>query len=49
VLRYYLKEKSKNDVKILEVGGGAGNNLWALELDGFSVYGIDGSSTALEF
>mgnify|MGYP001035193850 CR=1 FL=1 len=48
VFRYYPKEKEKTEIKILEVGCGAGNNLWALALEGFDVYGIDGSETAIK-
>lgn len=48
VFRFYPKEKEKKDVKILEVGCGAGNNLWALAMEGFEVYGIDGSETAIK-
>ena len=44
---YYplLKE---NEVKVLEIGCGPGANLWYLAREGFSVYGIDGSSTAIK-
>lgn len=38
--------KNKNDIKVLEVGCGAGNNLWFFAELGFDVYGIDGSPTA---
>jgi SAM-dependent methyltransferase len=34
--------------KILEVGCGAGNNLWFLGELGFNTYGIDGSETAVK-
>lgn len=47
VLRYYPRDRSKEDVCILEVGCGAGNNLWALAMEGFKVFGIDGSETAI--
>ncbi len=48
VMRYHPKEKNREDIHILEIGCGAGNNLWALALEGFKVYGIDGSQTAIE-
>ena len=34
--------------KILEVGCGAGNNLWFLGELGFNTYGIDGSETVVK-
>ncbi len=48
VMRYHPKDRERKDIRILEVGCGAGNNLWALALEGFNVYGIDGSQTAIE-
>lgn len=48
VMRYYPRDKRREDIKILEVGCGAGNNLWALAMEGFRVYGIDGSETAIK-
>lgn len=47
VLRYHPKDKGREDINILEVGCGAGNNLWAIAMEGFRVYGIDGSETAI--
>lgn len=47
VLRYHPKDKRREDTNILEVGCGAGNNLWAVAMEGFRVYGIDGSETAI--
>ena len=35
--------------KVLEVGCGAGNNLWALATLGYESYGLDISSTAISF
>lgn len=35
--------------KVLEVGCGAGNNLWALAEMGFDVYGVEQSETAVRF
>jgi len=42
-----LKEE-KRSIKILEVGCGSGANVWYLAREGFSVYGIDGSKTAVK-
>lgn len=48
VFRYSHKlGKDRSQMNILEVGCGAGNNLWALALEGFRVWGIDGSQTAI--
>lgn len=40
---------SDRQPKVLEVGSGAGNNLWLLEDLGFDVTGIEQSETAVEF
>lgn len=37
------------DCHLLEVGSGAGNNLWFAAREGFSVSGIEGSATAVNF
>lgn len=49
VFRHYPREKARGDVRILEVGCGAGNNLWFAAREGFSVAGIEGSPSAVAF
>ena len=44
---FYGAEK-RSHVRILEVGCGAGPNLWYLAREGFAATGLDGSSVALE-
>ena len=40
--------KNREQTKVLELGCGAGNNLWFFAENGFDTYGIDGSSSACE-
>lgn len=47
VARNFYRIQDRGAVKILEVGCGPGANLWYMAHEGFSVYGIDGSSTAI--
>ncbi len=42
------KHSNANELKVLEVGCGPGANLWFLHREGFRVYGIDGSKTAIK-
>jgi SAM-dependent methyltransferase len=48
VARNFYGAPDRAQVKILEVGCGPGANLWFMAREGFSVYGIDGSETAIE-
>lgn len=48
VARNYYHAQDRASVRILEVGCGPGANLWYMAREGFSVYGIDGSRTAVE-
>ncbi len=49
VLRHFAAAKNRAEVRLLEVGSGAGNNVWFLAREGFAVAGIDGSRTAVGF
>tara|TARA_X000000950_G_C13742460_1_gene589146 strand:+ start:256 stop:933 length:678 start_codon:yes stop_codon:yes gene_type:complete len=49
VFRNFPTNKPKNQINILEVGCGGGNNLLFAAREGFNVYGIDGSKKALQF
>ena len=48
VYRNYPRGKSRNEVKILEVGCGTGSNLWFAAREGFNVTGFDGSESAIK-
>jgi len=43
------KFKKKSKIRILEIGCGVGNNLTFLAQEGFTVYGVDMSHTAVNF
>ena len=47
IARNFYQSKDHRSVKILEVGCGPGANLWYMAREGFTVYGIDGSKTAI--
>lgn len=49
VLRFSAGVQNRADVRILDIGCGAGNNLFFLAQEGFQTYGIDGSSSAISF
>ena len=49
VARNFSRVNDRKDVKILDVGCGAGNHAWYLAREGFSVFGIDGSASAISF
>jgi len=46
--RSFYNVKSRNKIKILDLGCGPGACSWYLAREGFSVYGIDGSKTAIQ-
>ena len=47
--KYHDRTRLKSKTKVLEIGCGAGNNLWFAARAGFDVTGIDASSSAIEF
>jgi len=49
VYRHFPRHKPRAEVDILELGSGAGNNLWFAAREGLRVAGIDGSKSAIEF
>lgn len=46
IAKNFYSVENRKSIKILELGSGPGPNLWYLAKEGFSVYGIEGSSTA---
>lgn len=42
-------QKPRRETRILEIGCGAGNNLWFLNQEGFSCSGFDASPTAIQY
>ncbi|WP_252250247.1 class I SAM-dependent methyltransferase [Clostridium sp. ZBS13] len=49
IYRNYPRNIKKKSVNILEVGCGAGNNLWFAAREGFNVTGIDISKSAIDY
>src|SRR6266567_279496 len=43
----HLPRERRSDIRILEVGCGAGANLWMIAREGFDTYGIDLSEEAI--
>jgi SAM-dependent methyltransferase len=48
VARNFYRAPDRKQVRLLEVGCGPGANVWFMAREGFTVSGIDGSSTAIE-
>ena len=48
VANNFYHSPNRSEVSILELGCGPGSNLWFCAREGFSVYGIDGSETAVQ-
>lgn len=47
VARNFYSVPDRSAVKFLELGCGAGANIWFMAREGFTTYGIDGSTTAI--
>ena len=47
VAKNYYSVNDRSKIKFLEIGCGPGANMWYLAREKFSVYGIDGSSSAI--
>jgi SAM-dependent methyltransferase len=48
VARNFYRVLDRKEVRLLEVGCGPGANVWFMAREGFTVSGIDGSSTAIK-
>jgi len=48
VQRHFGAVQERGRVRLLEIGCGAGANLWYLAREGYSVHGIEGSTTAVQ-
>ena len=46
---YKIPLEKRKDIRILDLGCGAGNNSKFLSEKGFSVYGVDGSKSAIDY
>jgi len=49
VMRSRKRDRPNAETSLLEVGCGTGGNLWFAAREGFSVAGIDGSASAIEY
>ena len=48
VAKNFYSRSNANEITILEVGCGPGANLWYCAREGFTIFGIDGSNTAIK-
>ena len=48
VAKNFYSRSNANETTILEVGCGPGANLWYCAREGFTIFGIDGSNTAIK-
>lgn len=49
LFRYCPRDRPRAEVRLLEVGCGAGNNLWFAAREGVQVSGVDGSASAIRY
>lgn len=49
IYRNYPRDIKRKNIKILEVGCGAGNNLWFAAKEGFDITGVDISKSAIDY
>ena len=49
VFQYFGDVCNRKDVRILDLGCGAGNHSWFFSREGFDVVGIDGSKSAIKY
>ncbi len=47
IAKHFYSVPDRAKVKILEIGSGPGANIWYMAREGFAVYGIDGSKSAI--
>lgn len=48
VMRHFSNAQQRQNIRILEIGCGTGANIWFLAREGIQVFGLDGSSVALD-
>jgi len=48
IAKNYYATNDRSSIKILEIGSGAGPNIWYLVREGFTAFGIDSSPTGCE-
>ena len=47
IARNFYHADNRKNIKLLELGCGPGANLWFMSREGFTIYGIDASTTAI--